>query len=78
MEAQEPDETNGRVRPPDTPHGTNRTNRARERSGLKANDLWSYGISGSTVRPCRYGESTEVQLWNVTDLAVQFVLSNRP
>jgi hypothetical protein len=37
--------------------------------------LWSYEISGGTLRPIRYGASTDVQLWNVTDLAVQFVLS---
>jgi len=45
-----------------------------EASGLKHNELWSYEISGGTLRPIRYGASTDVQLWNVTDLAVQFVL----
>jgi len=55
-----------------------RTNSAVEASGLKHNELWSYDISGGTLRPIRYGASTDVQLWNVTDLAVQFVLSNRP
>ena len=43
-------------------------------SGLKHNELWSYEIVGETLRPIRYGASTDVQLWNVTDLAVQFVL----
>jgi hypothetical protein len=45
-----------------------------EASGLKHNELWSYEIVGGALRPIRYGASTDVQLWNVTDLAVQFVL----
>ena len=52
-----------------------RANSAVEASGLKHNELWSYEISGGTLKPIRYGASTDVQLWNVTDLAVQFVLS---
>jgi len=43
-------------------------------SGLKHNELWSYEIANGTLKPIRYGASTDVQLWNVTDLAVQFVL----
>ncbi|HEY6090021.1 MAG TPA: hypothetical protein VD771_09545 [Gemmatimonadaceae bacterium] len=52
-----------------------RANAAVEASGLKHNELWSYEIVGGALRPIRYGASTDVQLWNVTDLAVQFVLS---
>ena len=52
-----------------------RANAAVEASGLKHNELWSFEISDGTLRPIRYGASTDVQLWNVTDLAVQFVLS---
>jgi len=52
-----------------------RANAAVEASGLKHNELWSYEISGGRLKPIRYGASTDVQLWNVTDLAVQFVLS---
>lgn len=54
-----------------------RTMAAVEASGLKHNELWSYQIEGSPprLRPIRYGASTDIQLWNVTDLAVQFVLS---
>jgi len=52
-----------------------RVNGAVEASGLKHNELWSYEINGGTLKPIRYGASTDVQLWNVTDLAVQFVLS---
>jgi hypothetical protein len=51
-----------------------RVNAAVEASGLKHNELWSYEIDGGALRPIRYGASTDVQLWNVTDLAVQFVL----
>jgi len=52
-----------------------RVSTAAEASGLKHNELWSYEISGGTLKPIRYGASTDVQLWNVTDLAVQFILS---
>jgi hypothetical protein len=51
-----------------------RTYLAVEASGLKHNELWSYEIAEGKLRPIRYGASTDVQLWNVTDLAVQFVL----
>ena len=51
-----------------------RTYVAVDASGLKHNELWSYEIANGTLRPIRYGASTDVQLWNVTDLAVQFVL----
>ena len=52
-----------------------RANAAVELSGLKHNELWSYEIVGGVLKPIRYGASTDVQLWNVTDIAVQFVLS---
>ncbi|HJP60930.1 MAG TPA: hypothetical protein VJ865_13060, partial [Gemmatimonadaceae bacterium] len=52
-----------------------RVNQAVEASGLKHNELWSFEIVNGQLRPIRYGASTDVQLWNVTDLAVQFVLS---
>jgi hypothetical protein len=51
-----------------------RTYLAVDSSGLKHNELWSYEIDGGTLKPIRYGASTDVQLWNMTDLAVQFVL----
>jgi len=52
-----------------------RVNQAVEASGLKHNELWSFDIVDAQLRPIRYGASTDVQLWNVTDLAVQFVLN---
>lgn len=55
-----------------------RTTAAVEASGLKHTELWSYEISGGALKPIRYGVSTDIQLWNVTDLAVQFALSRLP
>jgi hypothetical protein len=46
-----------------------------EASGLKHNELWSYRIEGGRLLPVRYATSTDIQLWNVTDLAVQFALA---
>ncbi len=52
-----------------------RTSAAVEASGLKHTELWSYEINGGRLNPIRYGAATDIQLWNVTDLAVQFVLA---
>ncbi|MGH7672021.1 MAG: hypothetical protein ACREMC_03915, partial [Gemmatimonadales bacterium] len=49
-----------------------------ERSGLRHAELWSYRIEGDSLRSARYGTSSDVQLWNLTDLAVQFLLSRLP
>jgi hypothetical protein len=45
-----------------------------EASGLKHNELWTYKIENGKLFPIRYGTSSDVQLWNLTDLAVQFLL----
>jgi hypothetical protein len=55
-----------------------RTSAAVEASGLKHTELWSYEIANGRLNPIRYGAATDIQLWNVTDLAVQFVLSQLP
>jgi hypothetical protein len=55
-----------------------RTTTAVDASGLKHNELWSYEINGGRLLPVRYGVSTDIQLWNVTGLAVQFVLARLP
>lgn len=55
-----------------------RTSAAVEASGLKHTELWSYEIAGARLNPIRYGAATDIQLWNVTNLAVQFVLSRLP
>jgi len=52
-----------------------RTEVAVNASGLEHNELWSYEIKGGKLVPVRYGTSSDVQLWNTTDLAVEYVLS---
>ncbi len=52
-----------------------RTLDAVARSGLRQAELWSYRIEPGPLRPVRYGSSSDVQLWNLTDLAVQFLLA---
>ncbi len=49
--------------------------KAVEASGLKHNELWSYKVEGDRVKPVRYTTTSDVQLWNLTNLAVQFVLT---
>jgi len=44
------------------------------RSGLQYAELWSYKFEAGTLRPVRYGSSSDVQLWTLTDLAVQYLL----
>lgn len=55
-----------------------RTLTAVNASGLEHNELWSYRINDGRLLPIRYGTSSDVQLWNTTDLAVEFVLSRLP
>jgi hypothetical protein len=47
-------------------------------SGLQHNELWSYEVKDGRLRPVRYGTSSDVQLWNTTNLVVQYVLSRLP
>jgi hypothetical protein len=47
-------------------------------SGLQHNELWSYEFRGGALVPVRYGTSSDVQLWNTTNLVVQYVLSKLP
>jgi len=47
-------------------------------SGLSHNELWSYRIEDGALRPVRYGTSSDIQLWNVTDLSVGFLLDGLP
>ena len=46
-----------------------------EASGLQHNELWSYRIDGDRLVPVRWGRSTDVQLWNLTNLVVEFLLA---
>ena len=51
-----------------------RTVTAVDRSGLRHAELWSYRLENGRLVPVRYGTSSDVQLWSLTDLAVQFAL----
>src|SRR5262249_47946315 len=53
------------------------TRDAVEASGLKHNELWSYEIRDGKLMPVRYGTSSDIQLWNLTDLSVQFLATWR-
>ncbi len=46
--------------------------RAVEASGLQHAELWSYRIENGSLRPVRYPTGSDVQLWNLTALAVAF------
>ena len=52
----------------------NKTLVAVDSSKLKHNELWSYRIEGETLFPARYTTTTDIQLWNLTELAVQYLL----
>jgi hypothetical protein len=43
-------------------------------SGFRS-ELWSYEVHDGRVVPVRYGTGSDVQLWSMSDLAVQFALS---
>ena len=46
-----------------------------DRSGLRHAELWSYRIEAGRLLPARYGTSSDVQLWSLTDLAVEYLLT---
>jgi hypothetical protein len=45
-----------------------------EESGLKNNELWSYEIQDGNINPVRYGTSSDIQLWNLTNMSAQYLL----
>jgi hypothetical protein len=51
-----------------------RTSAAVNASGMEHAELWSYRIENGRLLPTRYGFSSDVQLWNTTNLAVQYAL----
>ncbi len=53
-----------------------RTITAVDHSGLRHAELWSYRIEDGRLVPSRYGTSSDVQLWSLTDLAVQYLLNH--
>jgi len=46
-----------------------------ESSGFKHNELWDYQIKDGKLLPMRYTTSCDIQLWNLTNLSVQFLLA---
>lgn len=75
----------GRLRDPDLePYvrvlksAIERVSGAVDESGLRHLELWSYEVGADGVQPVRYGFSSDVQLWNVTDLAVRYTLDRLP
>jgi hypothetical protein len=46
-----------------------------DRSGLRHAEVWSYRITDGKLGPMRYGTSSDVKLWSLTDLAVQYLLN---
>ncbi len=52
-----------------------RLDEAVERSGLRHAELWSYRFDGGRLVPERYGTGSDVQLWSLADLAVQYLLA---
>ena len=66
------------TRDPGLSHALRRTLDAVNASGLQHNELWSYEIRKGKLTPVRYGTSSDVQLWNTTNLVVQYVLSQLP
>jgi hypothetical protein len=69
-----------RLRPyVDALHAALRDTRAAvEVSGLKHNELWSYRIERGQLQPIRWGSSSDVQLWNLTNLVVEFLRARTP
>ncbi|HEX4562511.1 MAG TPA: alpha,alpha-trehalase TreF [Gemmatimonadales bacterium] len=46
-----------------------------QRSRMGYNELWSYRVTSDSLHPERYGVSSDVQLWTLTDIAVQYLLA---
>jgi hypothetical protein len=65
-------------RSPEIEEALRRSLAAVNASGLQHNELWSYEIEGRRLKPVRYGTSSDVQLWNTTNLVVQYMLSRLP
>jgi len=54
------------------------TLKSTEASGMQQNELWSYRIEGGLAHPARFDRSSDIQLWNLTHLAVRFELDKLP
>ena len=49
-----------------------------EESGLKYNELWSYQIVNGKLHPKRYETTSDIQLWNITNLSSEFLMNQIP
>ncbi len=49
-----------------------------DQSGLKDSELWSYKVQKDIIIPIRYGISSDIQLWNLTNMAAQYLLFQLP
>ncbi len=43
-----------------------------EKSGLKNSELWSYEFENNNAKAIRYHTSSDIQLWNLSSLAVEY------
>jgi hypothetical protein len=43
-------------------------------SNLKHTELWTYKITNEKLNPVRYATSSDIQLWNLAELAVEFYI----
>lgn len=46
-----------------------------ESSGMKHTELWTYSIYEGILYPLRYSTTSDIQLWSLTELTVQFYLN---
>jgi hypothetical protein len=44
------------------------------RKNLKHTELWTYKITNEKLNPVRYATSSDIQLWNLAELAVEFYI----
>jgi len=49
-----------------------------EESGLKYNELWSYQIVNGKLHPERYETTSDIQLWNITNLSAEYLMNQIP
>lgn len=49
-------------------------NYAVNESGLKHNELWTYQIKNGRLYPKRYETTSDIQLWNLTNLSAEYLM----
>ena len=53
-------------------------NSAVNESGLKHNELWTYQIKNGRLYPKRYETTSDIQLWNLTNLSAEYMMRKIP